>query len=736
MLVWLKFPQTLFIVVIFIAYAWSHLFTYHHFYPQLTSDLSGEILNIDGVIIQVTHQNYNYSQFIFERSKQSADIWADKLPKIVQLSWYKTPQKLHSGQTCKLMVKLKKSRGFSNPGSRDYEKSMFLKGIGARGYVKAGECSHKTTKKLSVFSLRERWQEEFLLTTSKYKNSALMQAFTFAYRENIHAHQWDVLRKTGTAHLLAISGLHLSSVAFVIFFIVKRLCCVSSTLCNAVPAHSIAAYAAIIATSFYAYLAGFTLPTQRALVMVSIILFAILLRKPVFNLSIYATALLLVLILNPVSVLSAGFWMSFLAVLFIFIAIKASQTYTKFVRVIYVQVYLAAALFPITLLYFSEASIISPVVNLFAIPYVSFLVLPLLLLSQCFFLVGLNDIDWLLSLINFLLDWLWIGLDMAANFQYASWKFVPTLLGVICFEVGLFLSVQAKGLAVKHLAWILLAALFFLKDPGLKSEQLRMTVLDVGQGLAVVIETANHTLVYDAGMQTPSGFNTGKAVVKPYLQWRGIQNVDLAIVSHNDNDHAGGMHWLIDNMDVHQLMISNEPELYSGTNITVCREGHHWSWDRVHFRVLHPPNMWQSNDNNRSCVLQISHPAGTILFTGDIEMLAEESLIERYGDKLASDLITAPHHGSRSSSSYRFVARVHPQTVVFSAGYMNRYGFPHATIKQRYAEFGVQMVDTIRQGAISFLLDPEKGIQMDSGHRLKNKRYWHSSEEQLIDSIE
>lgn len=735
-LVWLKFPQTLFLIVILLAFTWTHWFAYQQFYPQLSSDFVGEILDIDGVVEEVAHQNSNYSQFTLRLSKESLNTWPNMLPKIVRLSWYQPSHVVLKGHHCELTVKLKKLRGFSNPGSYDYEKSAFINGIGARGYVKAGKCALLSSSNYSAFVVRDYWADKFLQITSEYKYSALMQALTFAKRENITPHQWEVLRKTGTSHLLAISGLHLSAVALVVFFIVKRLSCLSATLCNVIPAQSIAAYTAIIATLFYAYLAGFTLPTQRALIMVVFVLSAILLRRPVFNLSVYASALLLVLFINPLSVLTAGFWMSFLAVLFIFIAVKACQRYSKLTRIVYVQVYLGAALFPITLFYFSEASIISPIVNLIAIPYVSFVVLPLLLLSQCISLFGAESIEWLFGFIDILLDGLWVGLEISADFHYTSWKFVPTLPGVICFEIGLFLLVQAKGLPIKHLAWCLLAALLFLKEPALKASQLRMTNLDVGQGLAVVIETANHTMLYDTGMQTPSGFNMGSAVINPYLQWRGINNIDIAMVSHNDNDHAGGMHWLLNNVVIDELMVSNQPHLYNATNITLCREGQHWVWDDVHFQVLHPPNSWQSNDNNRSCVLQISHPAGTILLTGDIEKLAEDSLIERYGDNLASNLITAPHHGSESSSSYRFVDRVHPQTVVFSAGYMNRYGFPHATISQRYTAFDVQTVDTIRQGAITFLLDPEKGIEMENGHRLKNKRYWHSTEEALTDPIE
>ncbi len=741
-LFWLKIPQTLFALIILLGFSWTHLFAYHSLNPQISSDIVGNEVNVKGHIVELKTYTQEYSQFIFKLLTPSLESSDALVAKKVLLSWYQPKYQLRKGQLCHLTVKLKKPWGFSNPGAWDYEKTLFLQGITARGYVRQGTCQLAEIEVRKLSHLRESWINNFLHKSANYDNAAFMQALTFAYRENITDQHWNILRKTGTAHLLAISGLHLSAVAFIVFLVIQKIYCMSATLCNVIPARTVAAVAAIFATLFYAYLAGFTLPTQRALIMVALALSAILLRRPMFSLSVYSSALLLVLIINPLAVLTAGFWMSFLAVLFIFIALNATKSLgskkftSKLIRIGLIQCYLGVALFPISLLIFSEASIISPLVNLLAIPYVSFIVLPLLLFAQSIFLLGIENIEWLLNLIDMLLAGLWWGLEGFASTEYAAWQFKPTLVGVICFEAGLYILVQAKGFPAKYLAWMLLLAMFALKEPSLKGGQLRMTTLDVGQGLAVVIELPHYTLLYDAGMRSRSGLNTGRIVIQPYLEWRNIQTVDMAIVSHNDNDHAGGMHWLLENTEVETLVVSNEPSLYSARHVTICRAGDQWQSGNVTFHMLHPPDKWQSNDNNRSCVLQISHPAGTILLTGDIEKLAEEWLVEQYGDKLASDLITAPHHGSRSSSSYRFVDRVHPQTVVFSAGYMNRYGFPHATISQRYQDRGTQIVDTIHHGAVTFLFDIEKGIQMQTGHRLKNKRYWHSTEEELTDPIE
>jgi competence protein ComEC len=704
------------------------VFSLYIIYPQFSSQLEGEDVQVSGEVIEVKSESHQFSKFVFNIDNVSIHQLNAQVPENIILSWYQPKQQLQHNQQCDFVVRLKKIWGYSNPGGIDYEKNMFIAGIGARGYVKSGQCDDLNIASIQQPSLRQQWISRFQLIAPQYQFANLMQALTFGEREDIQQAQWRVLRETGTSHLLAISGLHLSAISVVMFFLVNHLVRWSAWVCERIPSQSIAAVFAMVAAIFYAYLAGFSLPTQRALIMVSIGLLAILLRKPVINIPVLSAALLLVLMLNPLSVLSAGFWMSFLAVLFIIIIIKSTQGKSKLFRVIAVQCYLGFALFPISLLFFSQASIISPIVNLVAIPLVSFVLLPVLLITQVLFLFDLMISVSLLTMLDQLFSWLWWGLQHSAEFEYSSMEFAPSILGVVSYELGLFMLVQAKGLPVRNLAWVLLAGLFLIKEPQLNQGQMRLTVLDVGQGLALAIETETHTLVYDAGVRSLSGFNTGDAVVLPYLKTRAISKVDLGIVSHNDNDHSGGMHSLIAKGVVTDLMVSNRPELYDFEHTRLCRAGNEWQWDGVEFKVLHPPINWQSNDNNRSCVLQITHSAGKILVTGDIEKPAEEWLISQYGGYLVSDIIIAPHHGSKSSSSYRFVDLVHPQTVVFSAGYRNRYGFPHATITQRYEEIGAQLVDTARQGAVTFLFDAKDGLQIQTGHRQDNKRYWHSTQ--------
>ncbi len=676
----IKYPRTSPLLFASLGYSWSFIFSLYVIYPQLSPQLEGEDIQLKGAVIEVKSESHQFSRFVFSIDQASIHQLNVQVPDNIMLSWYQPKQLIQYKQQCDFVVRLKRILGYSNPGGLDHEKNMFMAGIGARGYVRSGQCEVLSRTDVEQPSLRQQWISRFQVIAPQYENANLMQALTFGERQDIEQAQWQILRETGTSHLLAISGLHLSAISLVMFFLVSHLARCSAWVCERIPAQSIAAVCAMVAAIFYAYLAGFSLPTQRALIMVVIGLLAILLHKPVINIPLLSSALLLVLIINPLSVLNAGFWMSFLAVLFIFIVLKSTEGKSKLFRIIVVQFYLGFALLPVSLLFFSQASIISPLVNLVAIPLVSFVLLPLLLITQVVFLLGVTLSDSMFLILDQLFSWLWWGLQQSAEFKYASLEFTPKILGVVAYVIGLFMLVQAKGLPVRHLAWILLAGLFLIKEPQLKQGQMRLTVLDVGQGLSLVIETENHALIYDAGVRTPSGFNTGDAVVLPYLKTRTISKVDLAMISHNDNDHSGGMHALISHGVVDSLMVSNQPQLYDFENTRLCRAGDEWQWDGVEFEVLHPPKKWQSNDNNRSCVLQIKHTAGNILLTGDIEKSAEEWLISQYDDYLSSDIIIAPHHGSQSSSSYRFVDLVHPQTVVFSAGYRNRYGFPHATI--------------------------------------------------------
>ena len=726
------FPRARDICCIILGFLWSFLFASAHLLPALDPLLEGRDLRITGEVVEINKKSPSFSSFIFQINSSHHSEFAERLPKKVILTWYSPALDVDTQQHCRLQVRLKRHWRFANPGSVDREKQMYLKGIGARGHVREGKCQDLEITAMQK-SVRTTLIDHFQRQASQYKHSGLMQALSFGVRDNIQNSQWEVMRATGTSHLLAISGLHLSAICLVVLLIATTLAKLSATLCMQFPAQCVGAIIAMIATIFYAYLAGFSVPTQRALIMVIVALSAILVRKPVVRFPLLATALLAVLLWNPLAVLSASFWMSFLAVLFIFVILKSSPGHSRIINLIRVQVILAIALLPVSMWFFSQGSLIAPIVNFFAVPYVSFLLLPVLLLGQLLFLIGIEASHYLFVTTDYLLEGLQWWLQICAEMPFAAIQFHPTIFGVILFELGLLLFIQPRGFPVRLLSLVFVSALFLIRDDVLSAGQMHVTMLDVGQGSAVVVETKNHTLVYDTGPKYASGFNTGAAVVLPFLKTRNIKRINQLVVSHNDNDHAGGAQSVLAAKVVENLMISNDKNKYSFNAINYCRQGDEWIWDDVKFQILHPPKHWLSSSNNRSCVLQITHSAGSILLVGDIEEAVERRLTAQYGDKLRSRLLLVPHHGSSSSSSRRFLARVRPQTAVFSVGYRNRYGFPHANITARYQSIGAELVDTIREGAVTFIFDSRQGMHREVGFRPSSRRYWNSTWEHSID---
>ena len=721
------YPKGYLLYFLIAGFLWSYLHAIFHLWPHLDYRIQGQDVEITGTVKAVQNQSQHYTRFIFQTEEIVTNKYNPSLPKKLMLSWYYPKNVINERQACKFIVRLKRYWRFANPGSSDIEKSMFLQGIGARGYVREGSCKNPILSISSSVNVRDRLIERFADQNSTLAYFAWMMALSYGVRDDLSEQDWQVLRSSGTAHLVAISGLHLSVIGFFVFFICRHCIRLSVRLCERFGAQRIAACCAMLAVFFYAYLAGFSIPTQRALIMVCIAFTAIIFNKPVVSFPLLATTLFITLLWDPLSVITASFWLSFLAVLSIFFIIKSATSSNKWWIALRIQIFLAVALFPISLWFFQEGSIISPLVNLIAVPYISFIVLPILLLTQVLFALGISISNDLFYLLDNLLAYFWWFIKQATAFSFASYQYQPSLLGVLLFEIGWILFLFVKQHLFRAIALMLCAGLFLIKSNAMQDGQLRLAVLDVGQGLALVIETKTHAMLYDVGPQFPSGFNTADAVVIPYLHSRHIRRLDKMVISHHDNDHAGGLQTMLESGLVNELLFGHAAKTMPTMPVQKCQQGDTWLWGDVRFNVLHPPADWQANRNNSSCVIQILHPAGTILLTGDIEAEVEYRLLARFGDNLRSDIIVVPHHGSLSSSSTEFLEAVSPRVAIFSTGYRNRYGFPHATIQSRYQALGVKQLNTAKEGAIVFELDVNAGIQEQLGYRKSSQRYWHSS---------
>ena len=706
-----------------LGFYWAYIFALMLLHPRLDETLDNQLISISGNVMQITRQHHAYQQIIFEVDHSSS---LQRLPNKVQLAWYHGDSVLNLHSHCQLVVRLKHFYRYANPGVFDYEKMMFVRGIRARGTIKHARC----TVADNTFNLRTHLIERFAVQYQQLESFGLIQALTYGERKYLSAQQWEIFRLTGTAHLMAISGLHVSVISMFSFFLIRQLVTQSARLCNIFPAHHYAALGTILIAFFYAYLAGYSLPTQRALVMVLTVLVATLLHKPSMSLNGFAVALLCILILSPVAVLTVGFWYSFMSVLFIFIALKLFSQGNKVKKFLLIQIYLSAALLPLSLLIFKQGALISPLANLIAIPFVSIIILPLNLCAQLLFILDLALASYAIDLLNVLLNIMLSILAHLAGAQINTIDYHAGLVAVVLCQLGLYFLIQKRGYPGRYLAAVLIAAIVCLRTDDLREHELMLTVLDVGQGLSVVIETAQHVLIYDTGMSSASGFSISDSVLKPFLAHRNIKQIDRLIISHNDNDHAGGLQQLLASTPVKQLILSEPVEHHINTHLTYCQREMSWVWGQVKFDVLHPPPAWQSDSNNRSCVLRVTHPNGSVLLTGDIEHQVETLLVTAYGEQLRSDVLIVPHHGSRSSSSVEFLSTVQATYAIVSAGIANRYGHPHQQVMNRYTDADTQVLTTARSGAIRFKID-HAGIHALQAYADASKRYWHSARNTL-----
>jgi competence protein ComEC len=291
--------------------------------------------------------------------------------------------------------------------------------------------------------------------------------------------------------------------------------------------------------------------------------------------------------------------------------------------------------------------------------------------------------------------------------------------------VGMLWILAPKGWPLRGMGIILLLPLLLRQPDMPQTGSARLTLLDVGQGLAAVVQTHNHTLLFDTGPSYPSGFDTGDAVVVPFLRQTGIDHVDTLVISHGNNDHAGGVASVLAQLPVTKILADGEM-VVDLPNADPCRRGASWEWDGVKFRILHPASVIDAADeNNHSCVLRVSVGRHAVLLTADIERDGEGELLAST-EALRADILVAPHHGSKTSSSEDFLNAVQPQWVLFPVGYRNRYGFPHSEVVARYAERGVATRRTDTEGALQFELRPD-GISSLGGYRRRHKRLWHGN---------
>ena len=707
------------------GFAWSHLFALLTIPPSLPLDGDRVAAVADGRIVSLVERRGRVSRFVFEASRLAGEGREYTGQWRLRLGWYDAPS-LAPGQSWRFPVRLRAATGYASPGAWDFEGWLYWQGIRHSGYVNARDGAELLS---AVGCCRiARWRDAL---SSRIAGAGLsdfasgvIRAITVGDRGGLDSRARALFRDTGTSHLMAISGLHVSLVAGLAGLLTGLAWRSSPRLCRRLPAPLPAAAAGWLAALVYAVLAGLGLPTQRALIMLGVVVAAMTSRRQARLGHSLAVAALLVLLWHPPSVIAAGFWLSFLAVAVIAAMLGLADGRPRWQRVGLLHLALGLGLLPALVLFGLPGAAVGPLANLLLIPLFSVLIVPGSLLGLAVGTVApaagavlLRAVGWVLEHSARLLEYLAAlpAPDLAAQaMRWPLW---------VALTLGLAMLFAPRGWPLRAVVLPLLALPWLPREPRLGEGSFELHLLDVGQGLSCVVETRDHVLVYDTGPAYPSGFSTATAVLAPFLRTRGIDRVDHLVLSHADIDHAGDAAGLAAVLPVDRVSSGEPAELALAAGRCVAGEG--WEWNGVRFRFLHPPAASPVAGNDASCVLHISNDAGRVLLTGDIELRAEAALADRYRHHLESTLVVAPHHGSATSSSPALIDATRPDWVWISAGRANRYGFPDPEVIARWVAAGARPLSTADSGTVSLRFDPGVAAPDPLRHREHARRFWH-----------
>jgi competence protein ComEC len=708
---------------------------------QLASAWEGRDLAVIGRVAGLPEHTPRGIRFSF-RPERGTPAQAE-VPGLVQLNLYaragEVLPRLAGGDCLALQARLYRPHGSLNPGGFDYEGWLLQRGIRATGQVTAPPrpargCGGRPQAALDQAREAVRGRLQAALSGQPY--AGVVVALAVGDQNAIPDSQWALFRTTGVTHLMSISGLHVTLFSTLVFLAVQALWRRQPGLVQRLPARPVAAGLGLASAAAYVALAGFGLPAQRTLFMLATVGIALATGRLHSPAQILAAALAAVVLIDPWAALAPGFWLSFGAV--------AALLYGGAGRLgqgglwrhwLHAQWAVSLALLPALLMIFHEVSLVSPLANAFAIPLISLLAVPLVLAGALLPWDGLiQAAHAVVQLTMAALAWL------AALPQPVFHAATPTGAALVLAGLAVLVLLLPRGVPGRWLGIVLLLPLLLPRLDRPVQGAAWVTMLDVGQGLAVLVQTTDHALLYDTGPRYASGEDAGLRVVAPFLHAQGLNRLDGLVVSHDDSDHAGGAVALVQSHRPSWLLTSIAGQLQPSPGATgrallaaapaslACAAGQHWIWDGVSFEVLHPPAHHYRNpnfgDNDRSCIVRIASRQGSLLLTGDMARLAELSLLEAYpATRLHSDLLVVPHHGSASSSMPELMTAVAPSLALLSVGRRNAYGHPAPEVLERYRNAGVEILRSDRQGAVLVRLDP--GGRQVATARALGRRYWH-----------
>lgn len=679
------------VALLLLGLCWACLSAQWAVDDQLAPDLDGRTLWLEGTVQGLPEWPLVAGQPATVRFELSdAQSRRAQLPKRLRLSWREPAQPVKAGERWRLAVRLKRPDGLLNPHGFDYQAWLFAQRIGATGSVKAGQ-------RLAPGQGLQHWRERVRERLQRYappSAQAVMAALVLGDSSGLQAEQWQTLQATGTVHLMVISGQHISllaALAYAAVFWLMRLGCWPPRL----PWLPIACLLSMTAAVAYGAFAGFAVPVQRACIMV---LVALLWRWRFQSLSAwsaYLCALCLVLVHEPLVVLQAGFWLSFTAVAALILAFSARLGPWRWWQILLRTQWVAAlGLAPFLLGLGLPVSLTGPVANIFAVPWLSLLALPLTLMGALLLpwpsvaVWLLSAAGWCLATMFSLLAWLAQGWPAWQGAALSTPALLLALLGVLCLLLP-------RPLLPLTAALLLCLPVLYPRTESIAEGHAQVWLLDVGQGQALWIKTAQHSLLYDAGPFI-AGFNSGERIVLPVLRGFGQTHLDMLLLSHADADHAGGAQALLDGLRVTQLVSGQPSEHPLAFSAQACSE-QQWQWDGVWFWRWQWPQAQDSNQH--SCVLLIHAQGERLLLTGDLDAAGEAALLAHW-PWLKADWLVAGHHGSRTSSSRRFLQAVAPQSALISRGKHNSYGHPHPQVLANLQRQQLRIYDTAQDKAL------------------------------------
>ncbi len=730
------------------GFCWAAILASLALAPQLSPEDEGRDITLVGTIDSLPYHFDQGVRFHF-KVEQSAGSRATVPPRVA-LAWYtgygaarSQVGEVQPGERWQLSVRLQRPHGNANPHGFDYEVWLLEQGVRATGYVRPGEQGNLRQDRFVwsfsnvVEHCRAALRHRIRQTLDGKPYAGVIVALVVGDQRAISQSDWKVFNRTGIGHLVSISGLHITMVAGLFAWLASWLWRHSFFTCAQLPlllpAQKVAALAGVGIALLYVLLAGFGVPAQRTLYMLAVVALALWFGRLTQVSHVLCAALGLVLLLDPWAVLAPGFWLSFGAVAIILYA-TAGRTSAPQTRLraalelgVRTQYVVTVGLVPLTMLMFSQVSLVSPLANALAIPLISLVVTPLSLAGS---MLPAPLSTMLLHAAHFGIEMLASVLGLLSAQPLAVWSAPVPEPWVFCFALaGTVWMLAPRGWPHRWLgllAWIPLLTGKPLAPP---AGQVAVTVFDVGQGMALLIETSGHRLLYDTGPLYSAESNGGNRVLLPYLAARGIERLDGMIVSHSDVDHSGGalavlqaipVDWVASSLWLDHAIVAAAPVHRR------CVGGQAWTWDGVRFEMLHPTLASYQDlglkPNARGCTLRISAAGRSLLLAGDIEAAQETELLARAGAGLRADVLLVPHHGSGTSSTHAFLSAVAPSLALYQLGYRNRYRHPKLEVVERYRAMGIAQVRTDQSGALQ--IDSSASFT-PRAYRSEHARYWY-----------